>query len=808
MKVNSSNGAAYFDEDNNLERLKVNEILSKYIKYWPFVLLSVLIGLFVAYLKNQYTPPIYKIESKFLIKDEDKSLNILDLTGLAGTSMANQGQKLANESILLKSKPMAEQVLNHLDFDVEYYTEGPFIYEEIYQIRPVVVDVDWGHTQLTEGFIKLTWVDKEKYEVELLDEEYTLIRPDSEINEMVENVVFSTNSFAFGEWVETGFAKFKVDWLGDTENGQIFLKFRGIKSLVSQFTGDDLQVFPLDATSSILGLSLITNQPEKGQLYLNTLMEVFLDNELKDKTLIASNTVNFIDSQISGVADSLNFTGNDLQVYRSSNKTYNIGAEGNTIFIQLSELEKTLSEEKFKQDYYSKLQDYLVREEYNEIIMPSGLGIDDPILNTLIENLITLQAEKSRHLATQTEASPTVKEVNRKITDLNASIKEVLRNVISNAAYAIDDLGKRIAKIEGEFSRLPTTEQNLLRFQRKFELNENIYTFLLQRRAEAAIAMASNTASNKVVEYAGLNYEAIKVKEMVVLLFALGLALVFPVVVITISTLVDTKIKDAKALEESMVIPLLGKIANSNNHSIVAVFSEPRSVIAENFRSLKTNISYVVPLDKQITIAISSTISGEGKTFMAANLAAIYALNQKRTVLLDCDMFKSSTLDDFKPRSKVGLSNFLSQQTNNFEDLVQTSEYPLFDFITSGVTPPNPSDLLASERFGMLMESLKKTYDVIILDTPPVGLISQVFEVSKHADLILYVFRCGVSQKRFVNEVNGIKVKKGVKNVFGVLNGVAEKEFRYRGGYYGYYEETPNKSSKIKEFFLRNKSAL
>src|SRR5690606_19732362 len=483
--------------------------------------------------------------------------------------------------------------------------------------------------------------------VELLDEEYELTVPTENSKIPVENPVFPNDNFPFENWIETPLAKFHIELISPVSEGEMILRFRDKGSLISQYTGDDMQVWILDPAASILGLSIITQQPEKGQLYLNTLMEVYLDNEREEKTRMASNTVDFIDSQISGVADSLDYTSTDLQNYRSSNRTYNIGTEGNTIFAQLSELERNLSQERYKREYYRKLQEYLVREEYGEILVPSGLGIDDPILNSLIENLIALQSERSRYLATQTEASPTVMEVTRKIRDLNASIKEVLQNVTQNVDFVINDLETRIARIEAEFSQLPTTEQNLLRFQRKFDLNENIYTFLLQRRAEAAIAMASNTASNKIVEYASLSYEALTIKPLTNYLIALILGFMIPIGVIASIVFFDDKIKDKKELEENLHVPLLAQIGQNTIKSNLVVLNVQRSAIAEAFRSLRTNITFIIPKEKQLTIAVTSTIAGEGKTFSSINLASAYSLNGKKTILIGCDLHKPKVFDDF-----------------------------------------------------------------------------------------------------------------------------------------------------------------
>lgn len=797
MKLYSNTPAEYFEESPAKEGFNLKEFLLKYTKYWPYIFLSVILALSAAYVKNQFTAPTYKTESKFLIKENDNSLDILDLTGLVGKGVGKQAQKLANESILMKSKPLAEQVLGHLDFDVEYYTEGPFIKTEIYNARPVTVTLDWDHTQLTDGFLKLSWANDQSFQVELVDDEYFLAVPGQVRKEKVENPKFKNASFAFGDWVESDLFKFKVNSPAPSGAGEIFLKFRDLKSLVAQYAGDNFQVFTVDETASILSLSLICNQPEKGQLYLNTLMEVYLDNELKDKTLIASNTVDFIDSQISGVADSLHYTGTDLQNYRANNRTYNIGSEGNSIFTQISELERTLAQERYKKEYYNKLQEYLVREEYAEIIMPSGSGIDDPILNTLIENLITLQAEKSRHLATQTEASPTVREANRKIKDLNASIKEVLRNVNQNASFVIEDLENQIAKLDEEFSRLPTTEQNLLRFQRKFDLNENIYTFLLQRRAESAITMASNTVSNKVVEYASLSFTPLPLQYITNYVLALIFGFAFPVVIIVGVNIFNTRIRDLKDVEKELAVPNLTYIGRKKLKSSTVVLKEPRAAVSEAFRSLRTNIYFISPRDKQTTIAITSSISGEGKSFCSLNLASAYSLNGKKTVLIDCDLHKNNDWKELNVENKVGLSSYLNNEVGILP-IIQATPYPNLSVITGGEMPANPGELLLNGRMELLIKELRNSYDTIILDTPPIGLVSESLGLIHLSDLTLFVVRYNYSKKSVIGYINDLKVKKGIKNIYTVFNDVAGKELSYGGYGYGYYEEDKKKGHLLK----------
>lgn len=276
------------------------------------------------------------------------------------------------------------------------------------------------------------------------------------------------------------------------------------------------------------------------------------------------------------------------------------------------------------------MTNYLQREDYNSIVVPSGLGIEDPILNTLIANLLELQAEKSMHASKLTDISPPLREVNRKIKDLNLSILELLQNVDSNAQLLIDDLQERINKITGTFSSLPQTEQNLLRIQREFSLNEELYTFLLEKRAEAAITRASNTPSNKIIETALINSNPISPKSSLIYLIAIVLGLAFPIGISLGRTFFSTKIKDGKELERKAKLNVISTISQSEEADNLVVLKKHRSGVTEAFRSLRANLNFILPKNKSSVILITSSISGEGKTFSSINLASVYALSNKK----------------------------------------------------------------------------------------------------------------------------------------------------------------------------------
>jgi capsular exopolysaccharide synthesis family protein len=796
--MKASTGSPNRTVQDDKDSFNFREVVQKYIKHWRFFLFTFIATMSIAVIINLYTPPVYKIEAKFLIKEESSAMNLFDFSAIGEGGILPKGQKLANETIVLKSRAIAEAALDQLPFGTEYYSPGVFVDKEVYKNTPITAEADWNHTQLVNGRLKISWQDGLTFQLEFVDDEYLKLSPGEEEYLPIEKPVLEKNNFSFGEWIELPYMKFKVNFTGTEKEGSIIIKFRDKESLILQYTVNNIEIAPMDKISSILSLGLFTHHPIKGRDYLNKLMNVFLESELSEKNGNARNTVHFIDTQLAGLSDSLLHTEKKLQRFRSSHRTYDITAEGNTIFEKLIELEKVLSEEKFKKEYYKKLQSYLAREEYSDIVIPSGLGINDPVLNRLIEELIQLQSDKSKFLSSQTENSPTVREVNHKIEDKNASIREVLKNVYSNADMTVSDLENRINKIERQFGSLPQTEQNLLNIKRAYSLNENIYTYLLQRRSEAAISLASNAPSNKIIESAVLNFEPLVLKPILNYFLAVLLAFVIPITVISLIDFFVLKITEIREIEQKLKVPVIGYIGQ-NKYSPLVVLNQSRAAITEAFRAIRTNLNFIFPNNKAMTVMVTSTIAGEGKTFCAINLASVYSIGGKKSLLIGCDMHKRFRFQDFNISNEQGLSTYLSCQANDLASLIQKTSYEHLDVLVPGPVAPNPSELLISNRFEEMINLVKKQYDVIILDSAPLGLTNETLYLTRIADITLFVLRFNYSEKSFMEDINSLKEKKDLKHVYAIVNDIEEKSLRHSGYGYGYYAEDKKKQISLKD---------
>jgi tyrosine-protein kinase Etk/Wzc len=791
MSSNPNISQNAFHEEDDLHQVK--DIARRYFRKKHWVALSLFIFLLSAFLINRYTSKVYRSTAQFFVKEEDSGMNLFDQRFFGSNSELD----MTNQMIILRSRPLAELALDKLNFEVEYHFEGYVTKAELYPIAPIHVEVDWKHPQLINGDIQIQWSDSRNFVISFPDGEYDLIQNNKSGSTGIDRPIPEKSQYKFGEWIESPYMRIRVSLASGEKEGKILIRLRNKKELIDQYA-EAVDIEPVEKFSSILQLSIDSNLPSKGIDYLNALMEAYLENELDQKNRTASNTIDFIDEQLRGLSDTLSLIGDRLEGFRSDNRIYNISSQGTNVFERLAQLDRELAEEKLKREYYRNLQNYLVKEDYNEIIVPTGLGIDDPILNNLIQNLLELQNQKTSLMTTQKEASPAVREVNRKLQDINNSIRELLINVDENVAFLIQDLESRINQIDLEFSRLPAKEQNLLRLQRDFSFNESIFGFLSQKKAEAAITKASNTPNNRIIEYARTLPAPIQPKPVRNYAIGVSLGLLIPFLFILGKVYLSDKINDIKELERKSQAPILASVVFRKFCEPLVVFTDKNSAITEAFRSLRANMNFILPKNKSSVILLTSNTSGEGKTFCSINLASVYSLAGKKTLLIGTDMRKPKIADEFSMVNDRGLSNYLSGHENDWRQSVQTTAYENLDLLLSGPIPPNPSELIGNGQMKELLDELKLTYDIIILDTPPIGMVSETLEMFPLADAVFFVVRYDYTLKAGIDHINQLRVSQKLKKSYVIFNAVDENEMQYNYGYgYGYGKYYGEKKGKI-----------
>jgi tyrosine-protein kinase Etk/Wzc len=777
---------------NQEEEIDLKVILFNYLQYWPLIIAFAFLGLLSAFFFNRFSTPIYKVESTVIVKDENKSLgtDLFESAGLAGL----QGKSnIENEIGILKSFSLAQATLDQLNLNVSYFRDDFLKKVQIYGNSPIFVKVDWAKPQVVGGMFKVEVIDENTFQLSIVENEFSVFNPnDPYYKTNLDELILEPGIYRFGDLVKGESFEFKVEKVSALPNEIFYFNLTDTPALALSFK-NKLSAAPSNKQSSIVTLSFETPLRRMGEDYLNKLMETYLQRELDDKNRTAENTIKFIDKQLSGITDSLRGSENKLQKYRAENKIFNLSQEGSIIFERLSEFEKEKGINEINLKYLQTLQNYLASGQAGELVVPSVVGATDPLLNTLVQSLSELQSDRVRLTANFSDQTPQVRDINARIQNTTKALQENVNSAIVNTQNVLTDLNNRIRTIEREINALPETERNLLNYTRQFTINENIYIYFLQKKAEAEITKASNMPSNMILDFGKSDQFPIAPKRYLNLLIGLILGLILPIGFITIKDFLNTKIEDPKELEKQIKVPLIGMIGRNNTDDALPVFNNPRSSVTESFRSLRADLAYLSPQRQNLCILFTSSISGEGKTFVSTNMASVFALMGKKTVLIGLDLRKPKIGQEFGLVNDKGISTCLSSDTT-WQSVVKFSGYDNLDVILSGPIPPNPAELLLQEKFRTIVEEIKLEYDVVVFDCPPVGLVSETKELFGFADVSFYVFRQGYSMKGNSQILNSLVEKGGISKIYGIFNDLhIDKGYGYGYGYgnnsYGYHEE-------------------
>ena len=520
-----------------------------------------------------------------------------------------------------------------------------------------------------------------------------------------------------------------------------------------------------------------------------------MQRNLEQKNLVSENTVIFIDEQLIGIQDSLHKAETDLQVFQEGNDFMDLGAQSSEMFNRLKDIERRKSELELSIKYYQNLQDYINKniDDLNKLIVPSAMGIQDQMLNKLVLELVALSSKKAEQLATSTEKNPFIQTIDEQIIQTKKQLLENITNMINNTNVTIEELSNQIAAYEEQIKQLPTTQRAYLGYERKFALNDELYKFLMQKRAEAQIVMASNSPDNSVIDEARVS-RARKVapRSMMVYLVCLVLGCGIPAAFIFLKEIFNTKILERSDIEKITKLPIIGQIPYTSprdiNSSSTLVIDSPKSPVSEAFRSIRTNIEYIVQGKDKCIFSVIADSPGIGKTYISINMASIYAMYGKKTLLVGMDLRKPRLYQEFGISNKVGVSTYLAGKASVDEIIQPSGKLPTLDVLTAGPVPPNPAELIASDRCTQLFSELKEKYDYIIVDTPPLLWVTDALLLMKHVDTSIYVIRQAVSNKKaFENVINDLE-QRGL-SVSLVVNGINYQGiygYRYSYGYGGY----------------------
>lgn len=762
--------------------IDIKYYLIKYSRYWPLYATFIFIALVIVFLFHRYAVEEYEVRGSVLIKQKNSpETRILDRSNIfSGTS------NLENDILLFTSKNLAEEALKNLHFEVSYYASTNIKEVELYDKSPIRVEVDKDFPYLESGTIHFTMIS---------EGEFTLTREDKGIFDFMnakasgpfdEEILNKT--YRLGEWIESSRSRFKINKLKNIQPGdKLYFIIHNPADILEKYS-KAVVVRPVNNLGTVLQVSMVSPVVEKGRDYVNALMNSFIEYDLKEKNRMSENTLRFIDEQMYILSDSLKVVEQQMLNFKVENKLLDVNSEFGGVLGNIQNMENLIQQIEFQLSYYKSLQTYLENKskDYSDIIAPSIVGIEDGFLNTMIGNLVEASLERRKLLAVVNENHPNVAQIDEQISKLRENIFENIDNLVSNTERRKAEAQKKMKELNQDFARLPQTESDYTNIFRQYRLRDNLYNYLLEKRAEAGIAKASNVPDNSVLDYARRG-ALIFPKKTQNYGLAVGLGFFVPLAFLLAYHFFNNRIMDQIQLRNSIRIPLLGTIGLSTKETNMLVAEHPKSMVSESFRSLRSALFYIASEKKCKKILVTSSVSGEGKTFVSLNLSAAMALSGKKTCLIGLDLRKPKIADYVGLGNEKGLSSYLVNRASKEEIVLQTKYENLF-LVPSGPIPPNPAELLLKDRMKDFLEYLEQEFEVIILDTPPIGLVSETMDLLRFSDVNLYIVRQDYTHKKYLLMINDLYANDQVRDFYAVFNGIRAGGDVYDfGGYnYGY----------------------
>jgi len=756
-------------EDESID-LKRN--ISMFISNWYWFAFTLFIALSIAYGINKYSDKIYTVSSTLLIKDDQTGgLNSNIESVIPGGDIFKSRQNLKNEMGILKSFRLNDSVMKKLqDFHVVYVSLGRrgIVESRMYKTCPFKVVYDSLAPVLPGGKVGISITSDSQYNIEFNDG----LRFDTLMN-------FGTrfNKFGFDFKIVPRSPEMPV--FNKSGSNKYYFYFVDPESLANEYQ-NKLSVTPIEKEASLVTLSVSGLVWEQEADYLNMLMEVYKKYGLDNKNETASKTIEFIDDQVDTIRRFLTIAEDSLETFRKSHNFLDLSREGTLIQNHLEKFQNEKMAFELQLQYYNYLFEYLNKNSGGAIISPSVMGITDPVLLRLVNELSDSQKEKEKLGFNLDSNQPALELMNKQAEGISEALKENVKNGIAGLKLSINESNNKIADVETEIGKLPSTERELITIQRKFDLNNTVYTYLLEKRAESGIAKASNVSDNRIIDEASLySTSQIRPRTRYNLMLALIIGFLFPMLGLYLIDYFNDKIIDKRDVEKKTKVPVIGSISHSVGGKGIPVIEKPGSSLAESFRSIRTSIKYYIKENEKAVIIVSSTISSEGKTFISVNLAAIIAMLGKRVLLVGLDLRRPSINKFFEFNDSQGMSTYLSDNCKYEEIIKQTQIKNLF-YVPSGPIPPNPAELIETEKMREFMGKAKGEFDYIIIDTPPVAIVTDALLLAPYVDLNLFIVRQRFSSRSTLDLIEQLHEQGKLKNMAIIINDIN------LSGYYGY----------------------
>lgn len=763
------------------EKINYQELLFRYIIHWPWFVASVLVCLIGAWVYLHFQTPVYQVSASIMIKDDKKGGGSTDLENLGIGGVITSTQSIDNEIEVLRSKTILKEVVNNLELYITYYDEDEFPEKELYQTSPVIVNLTAQEADKLPGSALLAM----KLSPEgVLD--VNLKVGLNEYNQHFEKLpaVLPTDAGTFG------FA------LKDSLSGGQMEGYKGerhIRAVVSRPFGvakgyqGALSIAPTSRTTSVAVVSLMNTNIQRARDFINKLMEMYNRNTNNDKNEVAEKTREFINERIKIIDEELGSTEDKLEAFKRNAGLTDISSDAQLAVSGNAEYEKRRVDNGTQINLVRDLIKYINNPLNEYELLPGNIGLSDAGLTTQIGRYNELIIERKRLLRTSTESNPMIVNLDTSIRAMKSNVQAAINGTLQGLLIVKADLEREAGRFSRRISDAPGQERQYVSIARQQEIKAGLYLMLLQKREENAITLAATANNAKIIDEPVATGGPLSPKPNMIYMIALVLGVGMPVGVIFLIGLTKFKIEGRGDVEKLTRLPIVGDVPLTNEKAgSIAVFENQNTLMSETFRHIRTNLQFMLENDQKV-ILVTSTVSGEGKSFISSNLAISLSLLGKRVIIVGLDIRKPGLNKIFNiPRKEQGITQYLSNPEKNLMDFVQPSDVSKNLYILpGGIVPPNPTELLARDGLDKAIETLKKNFDYVILDTAPAGMVTDTLLVGRVADLSVYVCRADYSRKAEFTLINELAADNKLPNICTIINGLDLKKKKY-GYYYGY----------------------
>jgi tyrosine-protein kinase Etk/Wzc len=777
-----------FEFQDEQQGIDIRKIITKALALWPWMLLCAIItiGASVAYL--YFSAPSYKVNASILIKDQDNKMGGgPDMSMLQSIGLLSGASNVDNELQIFQSYTLMNRVVQDMELNVAYFTHKGFKDIQLYGGQ---VPFSITFPQFNEDTLL---ADPMKYDLNLQGVNSFVIK--DEDNHTWRGHWGDTLTLPAGKAVFLGGPK-----TASTENPVYSFTVANTDQVTANYMKSLVAEIPNKQVSTI-NLTLESSIPRKGEDILNKLIEVYMQANVDDNNRIADSTSAFIDVRLLTIGEELSTIEKNIQNFMQRNELANISEQSKALIDNTSEYAKNLATQEVQLSVIEALQNHLNANINNLRIVPASMMIQDASLNNIIDKYNSLLLQRERMLLSSTEDNPMVKSLDGQLMNLRGDLVTNLSSLKSSMQVAVDELRLKSGRLESQIRQVPAKEREFLDYSRQQAIKQELYLFLLQKREEAAISKSSTIANARIIDAAKSESRPFKPKKMLILAAAALFGMMLPFGMVYLKELLNTRISTRADIEKGTNATILGEIGHNEIGGAIVVTKTSRSPIAEQFRMLRTNLQYLLTGAEDKVIMLTSSMPGEGKSFVSTNLAVVMALSGKKVALLELDLRKPRISQSLGVNAGQGFSNYAIGQADIADILHASTDYPGLFIMPSGPIPPNPAELLLLDRTKEMFAILRQQFDYIIVDTTP-NLVTDAQLLSQHADATLYLVRVGVTHKDQLKLPEAIYRDKKMPRLSIVVNDVNYKKYAgYYGasgyGYgYGYYGEEADQPRK------------